>query len=129
MGRLQGYAAWKLVLILLAGVLGMGCASQAKTGAFVQVDRLESELRRGVSTKMDVQRVLGAPRGQGSAIFPTDPKLREVWFYQGMKTTVDTDGAGALRLDLQQQILLVFFEREVFDGFMWFWNGGVEEKR
>lgn len=63
------------------------------------------------------------PSGSGSALFPPDSKPREVWFYQDLEV-IDTknQGHGVVRANMRQQILLVFFEKEVFDGFMWYSN-------
>jgi hypothetical protein len=74
-----------------------------------------------VSTKGDVRQLLGAPTGSGNAIFPTDPTAREVWFYQDIEL-MDVKLEEVNRVNLRQQILLVFFNKEVFDGFMWYSN-------
>lgn len=129
MDRLQCFTPRKRVLMLLVGVLMAGCASKMTTGSLTEVNRLESELRRGVSTKADVQRVLGAPRGVGGAVLPTDPKPREVWVYGYVEAAVAHVEAGVVQENVRQQFLLVFFEREVFDGFFWFSNGGTKEER
>jgi hypothetical protein len=102
----------------------MGCGPTAlTTGAFTEVNRLESNLKRGVSTKSDVQHVLGAPSGSGSSIFPTDPMPREVWFYQDVELMdAKAEGKEIIRFNMRQQILLVFFKEEIFDGFMWYSN-------
>ena len=109
---------------ITGGASVMGCGpTTATTGAFTEVNRLESNLKRGVSTKSDVQQMLGAPAGSGNAIFPTDPMPREVWFYQDIEVTDATRvGDKVIRVNARQQILLVFFKREVFDGFMWYSN-------
>jgi outer membrane protein assembly factor BamE (lipoprotein component of BamABCDE complex) len=117
----------RLLLTLFAIIGGapvMGCGpTTVTTGTFTEVNRLESNLKRGVSTKSDVQHVLGAPTGSGSAIFPTDPMPREVWFYQDIELTdAKPEGNEAIRVNMRQQILLVFFKKEVFDGFMWYSN-------
>jgi len=130
MGKGQWHHSLSLVLAFLASVLVAGCAASQKvtTGAFVQVNLLDTEFRRGVSTKMDVQRVLGAPKGFGSAVLPTDPNPREVWFYDDIELTdFKSEGQGMLRVNVRQQVLLVFFEKGVFDGFMWFSNAGKAE--
>jgi hypothetical protein len=109
-------------------ILLSGCTQQivthyegATTGAFTEVNRLETNLKRGVSTKSDVQRVLGAPMGSGSALFPTDPMAREIWSYHDIELT-DVKLYHVIQLDMRRQILLVFFRKEVFDGFMWYSN-------
>jgi hypothetical protein len=130
-GKAVNMNAWSaragcgLVLAILVGSLVAGCAAQATTGAFTQTNRIESELKQGISTKMDVQRVLGTPKGSGNAVFPIDPRPREVWYYQDIEMTDATSEAGIFRVNVRQQILLVFFEKGVFDGFMWWSNAGV----
>jgi len=113
-----------VLLWVLIPTLLIGCApKRITTGAFRQLTRIEEEFKRGVSTKEDVQRVLGPPRGGGSAIFPPDRRLREVWFYEDIEViNVTSPKRGILRMDVRQQILLVFFDEEVFDGYMWFSN-------
>ena len=117
---------WKAVVIILAGTLVIECApGKVTTGTFVQVNSLNSELRRGLSSKEDVERILGTPDGSGSAVFPTDPKFREVWYYDDIEITDFRDeGNGVVRMNVHQQVLLVFFDREMFDGYMWFSNSG-----
>jgi len=123
---------WYTLLLLLAAALVAGCAGQATTGAFTQTNRIAGELQRGVSTRMDVRRVLGTPKGSGNAVFPfpTDWKPREVWYYEDLEVTdvrkegMDGKGGGIWRASVRQQILLVFFEKGVFDGFMWWSNAG-----
>ena len=118
---------------LLIGTFAAGCAAQKlTTGAFREVSRLETELRRGVSTKADVERVLGDPNGSGHAVLPRDPRPREVWYYEDTEITGSKSlgyrrelGADLHIRDLRQRVLLVFFEKEVFDGFMWYSTVGT----
>jgi len=117
---------WTPAVIILACSLVIGCApKKITTGTFVQVNSLNSELRRGLSSKKDVERILGTPNGSGSAVLPTDPKLREVWYYDDIEMTdFRGEGNGMVRVNVRQQVLLVFFDREIFDGYMWFSNSG-----
>lgn len=116
---LKWYACRLVVLAtFLAGVLLGGCATRITTGAFTQVGRLEGELKRGLSTKRDVRRVLGAPSGLGSALFPTNSRPGEVWYYEDMELIPADETRGSLR----QRGVMIFFDREVFSGFMWFTN-------
>ena len=119
-----------LLSALIVGTLAAGCAAEKlTTGAFREVNRLETELKRGVSTKADIERVLGAPNGSGHAVLPRDPRPREVWYYEdteitGSKSLGYRRELGAefdlIMRDIRQRVLLVFFEKEVFDGFMWY---------
>jgi len=110
----------RVVPWLMAG-LAAGCAPQkASTGPFTQVERVQTDLQRGMSTKLDVQRVLGTPKGTGSAELPLDPRPREIWYYSDIELTkIRSEGRGVLRGDVRQQVLLVFFREGVLDGFMW----------
>lgn len=119
-GREPEVRARLLVLMVLVALTAACAAQSVTTGAFTQTGRIEAELKRGVSTKMDVQRVLGAPKGTGGAVLPLDPRPRELWYYQDAKATnLRSEGQGVLRGDMQVQFLLVFFRAGVFDGFMW----------
>lgn len=120
----------KKTILLVAVVLIAGCAHKATTGAFTQVNRIDNELKKGKSTKMDAQRVLGTPKGTGKAVLPADPKPRDIWFYDDIELT-DYQGEerGVIRVSVRQQILLLFFDREVFDGYMWFTNAGTADVR
>lgn len=114
----------------LAAAVTIGCAPTVTTGAFTQTARIDAELKRGISTKRDVRRVLGVPKGSGGAVLPTDPRLREVWYYEDVKIAkLRQDTEGYLRADVSQQILLVFFRAGLFDGFMWYAGGGPVEPR
>jgi hypothetical protein len=117
------------LVCLLVCVLAVGCvASTTTTGPFTQTGRIESELERGVSTKRDVQRVLGTPKGSGGAVLPTDPRAREIWYYEDIKmANMRRDPDGYVHADLSLRILLVFFLDGRFDGFMWGTGGGPME--
>jgi outer membrane protein assembly factor BamE (lipoprotein component of BamABCDE complex) len=119
----------RLAVLACAGALA-GCATGATTGAFVPADRIEKELHRGVSTKTDVQRVLGTPKGYGAMAFPQDRRKLEVWYYEDIEVTnVRRAGEGLIRADVRQQILLVTFDKSTLDGFIWFTNAGQTRER
>lgn len=127
--RRRNVVAGLLVVLACASTLA-GCVTGATTGAFVPVDRIERELRRGVSTKTDAQRVLGTPKGYGAMLFPEDRRELEVWYYEDIAVTrAERVGEGRVHADLRQQILLVTFDKGVFDGFIWFSTAGqIREK-
>jgi hypothetical protein len=82
---------------------------------------LEARLERQISTKGDVEKLLGSPDGRGSAALPLAPEPREVWFYQDIEATdVTAIPGGIIEMKVRQQILLVFFHGGFFDGFMWY---------
>ena len=113
-------------LILLAAVLLGACAAPAKvttSEAFRDTKRLETQLRRSVSTADDICRVLGEPTGRGAALLPrVHDRPQEIWFYQDIELTDIKAIQGQLDLIMRQQILLVFVRDGFFDGFMWFSN-------
>lgn len=119
----------RLFLVLLPVILA-GCTSRLTTGPFVEVERIEAELHRGSSTAADVRRLLGPPRGMGQAALPTDPHPHEVWLYDDIEITdINNIPQQGLSLNMRQQVLLVFFRKGVFDGFMWFTNAVSAKER
>lgn len=107
------------------------CAQVYGTGAFSNVASIEKELLRGRSTKSDVQRLLGVPSGAGRAdmvrpVMVDVPQLgegpREIWFYDDLEITDIKSAASVVTMNMRQQILLVFFKGDVFDGYLWTTN-------
>lgn len=109
-----------LLLMLFAVTLG-GCAVESvKTQAFSRIDRFKSEIKRGVSTKADVLLLLGEPDGTGALGGFED--LRDTahkgkgpvsgWYYESI---------GGL-MTQNQNVLLVLFMGDGFDGYFWFAN-------
>lgn len=132
MWRKEWFIFLGLCLIPLACFTLGGCVKEVTkvtTGAFINVNRLDTELQKGVSTKMDVQRVLGAPKGMGGAIIPTDPKHREIWYYEDIEMKDIKKEEGVLKMNMRQQVLFVVFDKGVYDGYMWFTNVGEAEAR
>ena len=83
------------------------------------VRALETDLRRGISTTADVERVLGKPIGTGGILIPQDPRPRLAWVYSRIQ--MDTIGS---TIDMAQDVVLVYFKGDRFDGFMWFSDRG-----
>jgi hypothetical protein len=110
-------------------VVFSACAGAQSSGLF-PVDRVETELTRGVSNKADVQRVLGHPNGVGGALFPADAYPREiaheVWYYLDVNSRIRVGGE-KITSYVVPDMLLIFFADGVFDGFMWFSYAGAEE--
>lgn len=112
-------------LVTAIGLLGAGCAEATKTtGTFTKTEHLGAELRRGASTKSDVERVLGRPNGRGMTLLPTLSTPREMWVYQNAEMQRRPAGGGpgqrtTVHMDTREQILFVFFDGERFDGYLW----------
>ena len=97
------------------------------TGAFADTSVIEQQLKRGVSTKADAQRLLGVPNGMGhgdmepfsNVVAALGQGPREIWYYEDLEVTDMKSEAGVIKMNLRQQILLVFFKGEFFDGYLW----------
>lgn len=118
------------VAVACIGLLSLVSPVQAQqfgTGAFPDTGSIEPQLKRGTSTKADVQRVLGVPNGTGSlstpdeilGVQPLGGGPREIWYYDDMEITDMKSGDGVITMKMRQQILLVFFKGELFDGYFW----------
>jgi hypothetical protein len=99
----------KLVWLIFLGLLA-GCATTVKYGSPPKVKDLGA-LKPGISSKVDVLAVLGDPRGHGAARLPSVPTSREIWSYEY------TEAKGK-RVSIE--ILLIFFDKELYDGHLWF---------
>jgi outer membrane protein assembly factor BamE (lipoprotein component of BamABCDE complex) len=126
--RLPGFGIRAITLALVTGLFA-GCAQPGAmtTGPFATTDRIDAELKRGVSTKSDVERILGKPNGKGGALMPpTQTKHGEVWTYYNSQTgtprlsTGRTGGAVKVDVDSRDQMIVVFFDGDKFDGYLWF---------
>jgi hypothetical protein len=125
MWKKKRFTCLGLFLIFLVYFIPVGYAQEFKkfsTGAFVNVNRLDTDLQRGVSTKMDVRRVLGAPKGMGGAIIPAYRMQREFWYYEDIEMKDIKKVEGVLKVNMRQQVLFVSFDKGVYDGYMWFTN-------
>lgn len=137
---MKNHRMWKLrdralLLVLILGFFAPSAMAQPTvgTGAFPKVEKIETQLKRGVSTKADVQRLLGIPNGSGGALLPgfgdnsAVLESYQVWYYEDLKTTGYKSGEDGLEISLRQQILLVLFKGEIFHGYFWTSNSDVAE--
>ena len=114
---------WAL-LLLFASSLEWGCAAQVRSGRAFTDARQLAALEKGVSTRRDVQRLLGAPDGSGHALLPNDETPLDLWYYADISVTDLRQVSGGFRGDVKQQMLLVSFRGETFEGYMWWSNQG-----
>jgi hypothetical protein len=129
MEKTQAYPIKAVVILLMVGILTAQCASSAtvRTGVFPDTSRITADLKRGSSSKLDVKQILGVPKGTGGALLPTDHRPKEVWLYDDLEVTGAVQRHGTIQIDMRQQILLIFFEKEVYDGYLWYTNSGKGE--
>jgi len=94
------------------------------------IELLETQLTKGVSTKVDVEQLLGKPIGEGGALSGLEPdRPRELWVYgESGWSIVGLEGTTA-RIHIDQQLLMVFFVDGRFDGYWWNSHGGPVKAR
>jgi hypothetical protein len=117
------------VIALLTSIYIVGCGGgKVSTGPFKDLGQLEINLKRGVSTKADVQSLLGEPNGYGHSYLPAlgehKPKPHEVWYYEDIESGDAESKQKVIIMEIRQQILVIFFDQDKYDGFMWFTNAG-----
>jgi hypothetical protein len=106
---------------LLGGIIFSIACAACTTGKYttrsrsLDVQALESSLRRGASTMEDVERLMGKPDGTGSMLLPIDVTPVTTWVYERIELE-SNEG----RMTVLQDVMLVFFREGKFDGFFWF---------
>ena len=109
----------RILLILSFCALVGGCSLGEGRDALKDLPQLETRLERGLSKKDDVERLFGSPSGKGNAVFPLLKGEHEIWYYEDFEMTGASAEGGLIELELRQQILMVFFKGDTFDGFLW----------
>ncbi len=102
------------LLVFMALILSLslaGCSMSFKYGRIPDTNSLTS-LKQQVSTKGDVLNILGPPRGYGRMQPYQFTGEYDLWLYEFYET--NTTG------EVKIKMLLVFFDKEKFDGYMWF---------
>lgn len=115
------FASWRRLAVLVSLTVGLAACGTppVSSGAFRNAATIETQLKRGVSTKAEVQALLGVPNGPGSEFFPAlDPDPREIWYYEDMSL-----GGSTLRM----QMVFVFFKGNFYDGYLWTSGTGTTE--
>jgi hypothetical protein len=96
---------------VVCGMILGGCGPLVTVGRNVDTAKLEQELRPKASTMDDVRRILGPPEAVGSAMLPVHASPRALWYYAYAEGSLS---------DARQQVLLVFFDHNLYDGYMWY---------
>ncbi len=110
---------WVLcIVVALASVLLLAGCMSIQYGSPPRTDRLGT-LTPGVSSTADVRSALGEPRGRGvGRLMSVDPAPRTIWSYEY------TEAEGR---QIQLKMLLVFFNQDRYEGYMWFAAANVVE--
>lgn len=113
-----------IIGLVLYGMLS-ACTPTIKFGVQPKIEKLSS-LRVGVSSRADILIALGEPRGKGAARFSDAASLKygiepyhDIWFYE----YVESDGE-----NVQLKFLLVFVNRDHYNGHFWFSSSELMEK-
>lgn len=115
-----------VLAVALAALMATGCTTETvKSQAFTRIDKVETDLKRGVTKKTDVLLLLGEPDGAGAlggfdGLRGPDragKKPMDAWYYESVKVSISIGS-----LETHQDILLVFFDGDTVDGFLWFSN-------
>ncbi len=101
-------------------------AAEATVGKFPPLAVVQSVLQRGVSRDV-VRAALGEPVGSGHARIPPAHVPQEIWYYEDIEIEDATAQGDYVRMDLRQRILLVFFDGDRVEGFLWTSNKGDAE--
>jgi len=107
------YSRMFAILLLVT----IGACSTTKALQHHRLEQIESKLTRGISTKADVLKVFGKRDGFGTVLMPSDPIIREMWYYEDIKFS---QGLDFINAEQRIKILLIYFKDRVYDGYMWF---------
>jgi hypothetical protein len=124
-GRNCGLTA--LTVLMLAA--SAACTPSASVGRMPSVTPLTTDLVLGVSTRDDVRHALGDPSGEGGYSFIMDFRPRDVWFFHELKVTDMKAVHDTVVMNMRQRILLVFFDGDRYDGYMWYSSAGTGEAK
>jgi hypothetical protein len=80
-------------------------------------DKLDTVLKPGVSTQLDVKAALGEPYGKGGAQLPFHDRPRITWTYFSERGDLDMGGGG---VNDDRVYCFVFFVGDKYDSYMWF---------
>jgi hypothetical protein len=104
-----------IILIFLSAMLA---SCTIKYGSIPATEKISSSLIQHTSTKDDVLKVLGPPRGYGKYQMSIMPEAHVIWYYEYMQASninyIDKS------MDLDLKMLMVFFDKEIYAGHMWF---------
>lgn len=118
--RMNQLTRFLLCAMAVSFTLSMNLGLIAHAGTFPDVSLIEESLKRGVATTEDVRRLLGTPDGFGSAIWPPDHRFFRVWYYEDMEVVgMQSAEGGVQEIDMRQQLMMIFFYEDRYDGFSW----------
>ena len=106
--KTRSYLVFGLMLLTVSFA---GCQTvPIQDGRLPPVQNL-GELTVGNSTKEDVVRLLGVPRGLGKTLHKPNTEFRDIIYYEYVLLKDD---------DIGLKLLLVYLKDDVYDGHLWF---------
>jgi hypothetical protein len=99
-----------LLLVFYVVIFVSACTS-IKYGSMPDTAKLSSTLCQNISTKDDVLKTLGPPRGYGKSLMISVNEPHVIWFYEYME---------AADKEIKLNMLMVFFNKEIYAGHLWF---------
>jgi len=103
-------------------------AAETKVGRFPSLGAVESVLKRGIS-RQTVRNSLGEPVGSGHARIPPSHVPLEIWYYEDIELEDAVRTGDYVNVEMRQRILLVFFDGDKVEGFIWTSNKGEVEAK
>ncbi len=119
--RLGRFRTAPRVWLLAALAALISACYPARFGFWPPTERLP-ELQPGISSKADVEALLGTPLGRGVARFTPEMPPREVWVYYFLNIDL-------ARLSRNEGQLMVFFDGDHYDGHFWTLKGRPPERQ
>jgi len=103
--------AWQMIVLIALVALVSGCDIRTRAGTPPNISAFESTLQMKRSTSSDVRAAVGEPFGKGRAMYPFQPGPRDMWSYYYEEGDME---------DARRTIVYVFFDNDVYDGYIWF---------
>lgn len=111
------------------GVPGLTPPERVATGRFPSPQPLENQFVRGVTDRKEILATLGPPTGFGGAMLPPDHRPLDILYYESVKAGDMSVVGNVMVMQIEQRMLVVMLDRNVFSGFMWTVNAGAPAAR
>ena len=110
-------------------VPGLAPPEQVKKGRFPSPQPLEDQFVRGLTDSKEILATLGPPTGFGGAMLPPDHRPLDILYYESVKAGDMSFVGNEMVIQVEQRMLVVMLDRNVFSGFMWTVNAGTPAAR
>jgi len=111
------------------GIPGLVPPEQLQGGRFPSPRPLESQFVRGVTDRREVLATLGLPTGFGGVMLPPDHRPLDILYYESLKAGEMRYVADEMVMQIEQRMLIVMLDGDLFNGFMWTDSTGTAEGR